>query len=113
MTITRLEKGPRMAQAVIHNGVIYLAGQVGRGISVTEQTVDMLAAVDRWLAEAGSSKSNILSATVWMANMGDVAEMNAVWDAWIDPENPPARACVEGRMIAPNYLVEVMVTAAV
>jgi len=112
MTITRLEKGPRMAQAVIHKDTVYLAGQVGRGATVTEQTEDMLASVERRLKEAGSDKSRILSATIWLANMGDFGEMNAVWDVWVDPDNTPARACVEGRLAMPGFLVEVMIVAA-
>lgn len=112
MTITRLGKGPRMSQAVIHNGIVHLAGQVGEGADITAQTKDMLARVDRLLAEAGTDKSKILSALVWVANAGDVGAMNAVWDGWVDPENPPARACTEARLVAPKFLVEVMVTAA-
>jgi len=102
-----------MSQAIIHNGTVHLAGQVGAGQTVAEQTRDMLASVDKWLAEAGSDKSKLLSATIWLANMGDFAEMNAVWDAWVDPENTPARACTEARLATPKYLVEVMITAAV
>jgi len=112
MSITRLGKGPRMAQAVIHGDLIHLAGQVGQGADITAQTRNMLAGVDKWLAAAGSDKSRILSATIWLANMGDFAEMNAVWDAWVDPENPPARACTEARLATPKFMVEIMVTAA-
>ena len=113
MSVTRLGKGPRMSQAVIHGDTVYLAGQVGEGADVTAQTQDMLARVDKLLADVGSDKSKLLSATIWVANMGDFAEMNAVWDAWVDPENTPARACVEGRLAMPKFLVEVMVTAAI
>lgn len=112
MTITRQHIGPRMSEIVIHRDTIYLAGQVGEGPHVTAQTQDMLAQVDRLLADAGSSKSHILSATIWLADMADVAAMNAVWDGWIDPANPPARACVESRLVTPEFLVEVMVIAA-
>lgn len=112
MTIERIEPGPRMSQAVIHNDTIYLAGQVGNGPSVSEQTIDMLAEVDKLLEKAGSSKSNILSATIWLATMDDFADMNTVWDAWIDPANPPARACGEARLATPDFLVEVMIVAA-
>jgi len=101
-----------MSQAVIHGDTIYLAGQVGKGADVTAQTKDMLAEVDRLLAEAGSSKSYILSATVWLADIAGITDMNRVWDAWIDPAHPPARACVEARLATPDYLVEVMITAA-
>lgn len=113
MPITRQGKGPRMSQAVTHNGVVYLAGQVGSGSDVMAQTRDMLAHVDQRLTEAGSDKSKLLSATIWLANMGDFAEMNAVWDAWVDPDNTPARACTEARLATPKFLVEVMITAAI
>lgn len=111
MTITRTELDSRMSQTVVHGNTIYLAGQVGTGADVTAQTKDMLAQVDRLLADAGSNKSQILSATVWLADIASITDMNAVWDAWIDPANPPARACVEARLATPDYLVEVMITA--
>ncbi|UUP19881.1 RidA family protein [Nitratireductor thuwali] len=112
MTIERRHKGPRMSQIVVHGDTIYLAGQVGEGKTVREQTESMLASVDRLLAEADSSKSKILQAVIWLADMGDFADMNAVWDAWVDPENPPARACGEARLATPNYKVEAIITAA-
>ncbi len=112
MTITRTELSARMSQTVVHGDTIYLAGQIGEGADVAAQTTDMLAHVDRLLAEAGSNKSLILSATIWMADMAHVDDMNAVWDAWIDPVNPPARACVESRLVTPDFLVEVMIIAA-
>lgn len=113
--IQRLHPGPRMSQVVIHGDTIYTAGQVSHnapGASVTEQTQDILASLDKLLAEAGSDKSKLLSATVWLVDMGTFAEMNAVWDAWIDPQNPPARACVESRLAAPQFAVEIGVIAA-
>ena len=113
MSINRMGKSARMSQAVVHGGVVYLAGQVGKGDSVTAQTREVLANVDKWLAEVGTSKSNILSATVWITDMADFAEMKAVWDAWVDPANPPARACTEAALATPEYKVEVMVTAAI
>lgn len=113
MSIQRLESGPRMSQAVIHNGTVYLAGQVGApGQSVTAQTTAILANIDRLLAEAGSSKSRLLQATIWLDSMDDFAEMNAVWDAWIDPANPPARAAGESRLARPDFKVEIIVVAA-
>lgn len=113
MSIRRLESGKRMSQAVIHGNTVYLAGQVGTpGKSVADQTRDALAAVDRHLAAAGSSKSKILQATIWMSDMRDFAAMNEVWDAWIDPENPPARATGEARLATAQHLVEVIVIAA-
>lgn len=112
MTIKRSEPDNRMSQTVVYGDMIYLAGQIGTGADVTAQTKDMLAEVDRLLADAGSSKSQILSATIWLADIATISEMNAVWDAWIDPANPPARACVEARLATPEFLVEVMITAA-
>jgi len=112
MTIKRSEPDNRMIQTVVYGYMIYLAGQIGTGADVTAQTKDMLAEVDRLLADAGSSKSQILSATIWLADIATISEMNAVWDAWIDPANPPARACVEARLATPEFLVEVMITAA-
>lgn len=112
MTIQRIQKGSRMTQVVIHNDVIYLSGQVGMGADIAAQTQDMLGKVDKLLESNGSDKSQILQATIWLANMDDFSGMNAVWDAWIDPENPPARACGEARLATPDYLVEVIIIAA-
>lgn len=113
MNIQRLESGPRMSQVVIHGNTIYLAGQVGApGQSVTAQTTAILASIDRLLGEAGSDKSKLLQATIWLDSMDDFAEMNAVWDAWVDPENPPARAAGESRLARPDFKVEIIVVAA-
>ncbi|GKY87726.1 RidA family protein [Sinisalibacter aestuarii] len=113
MTITRFEPGPRMSQAVAHGDTIYLAGMVGaEGAEVAEQAKAALAEVDRVLAAMGSSKSHALQIIVWLADMADFAAMNAVYDAWIDPENPPARACGEAKLATPGYKVEFIVTAA-
>ena len=113
MSIQRLETGPRMSQAVIHGNTVYLAGQVGApGQSVTAQTTAILASIDRLLGEAGSDKSKLLQATIWLDSMDDFAEMNAVWDAWVDPENPPARAAGESRLARPDVKVEIIVVAA-
>ena len=112
--ITRLDPGPRMSQAVVHNGIVYLAGQVGTaGASVTEQTKTALASVEELLAKAGSDKSRILQATIWLADMADFAEMNAVWDAWVDPNNTPARATGEAKLATPDYKFEAIIVAAV
>lgn len=111
--IIRFETGARMSQAVVHNGTVYLAGQVGKpGDNVFEQTRTCLAEVDRLLALAGSDKTQILSAQVWLADAGTVAEMNAAWDAWAPQGHTPARATGESRLVAPEYLVEVIVVAA-
>ncbi|PZU10212.1 RidA family protein [Sphingomonas sp.] len=113
MPITRIEQGPRMSQAVIHGDTVYLAGQVGApGASVTEQTRAVLAEIEALLAAAGSSKNALLMATIWLADMADFAEMNAVWDAWIADAPAPARATGEARLATPDYKVEIIVTAA-
>ncbi|HEY0270547.1 MAG TPA: RidA family protein [Sphingomonas sp.] len=113
MTITRLEAGPRMSQAVIHGDTIYLAGQVGApGESVAIQTRAVLAAIDDLLARTGSSKNHMLMATIWLADMTDFAEMNAVWDAWIAGAQAPARATGEAKLATPDYKVEIIVIAA-
>ena len=112
--IKRIETGPRMSQAVIHNGIVYLAGQVGQpGASVTEQTAGVLAQIDRLLAECGSDKTRILSAQIWLADISTFAEMNKVWDAWVPQGHTPARATGEAKLATPAYKVEVIVTAAV
>ena len=111
--IKRIETGQRMSQAVIHNGTIYLAGQVGNpGESVADQTRTILAAIEALLEQAGSDKTRILSAQVWMADMADFAQMNAVWDAWVAPGHAPARATGEAKLATPDYLVEIIVIAA-
>ena len=111
--IKRIETGARMSQAVIHNGTVYLAGQVGKpGASVTEQTTEVLAQIDRLLAECGSDKTRILSAQIWLASMGDFAEMNAVWDGWAPQGHTPARATGESALATPDYKVEIIVVAA-
>ncbi|MPL99981.1 hypothetical protein SDC9_46204 [bioreactor metagenome] len=111
--IERIECGARMSGAVVYNGLVWLAGQVGTpGASVAEQTKDALAEVDRLLALAGSDKTRILSAQIWLADMADFAEMNAVWDAWVPQGATPARATGEAKLAAPDYRVEVIVTAA-
>lgn len=113
MSITRIERGTRMSQAVIHGDTIYLAGQVGApGESVTVQTKAVLASVKALLEQAGSSMNHILSATIWLANMSDFAEMNAVWDAWIAEGEAPARATGEAKLATPDYKVEIIVVAA-
>lgn len=115
MTIKRIDTGDRMSQCVVHGNTVYTAGQVAQNAprgSVTEQTTDILAAIDRLLGEAGSDKSKLLSANIWLADIGDFAEMNAVWDAWVSPGNTPARACVESKLASPKFTVEIGVIAA-
>lgn len=113
MAIQRIGIGKRMSDIVVNNGTIYLSGQVGQGDSVADQTRDILATIDALLAKAGSSKANILQAIIWLDDMANFAEMNSVWDAWVDPANPPARATGEAKLATPQYKVEIIVTAAV
>lgn len=110
--ITRHEPGTRMSQAVVHGDMVYLAGQVGEGDDVTAQAKCALAEVDRLLALAGTDKSRILTTTIWLADIADFGAMNAVWDSWVDPANPPARATGEAKLATPYYRVEFIVTAA-
>jgi enamine deaminase RidA (YjgF/YER057c/UK114 family) len=116
MPIERLHRGPRMSQVVIHNKTVYLAGQVAAnapGQGVAEQTKDILATIDALLSEAKSDKSKILSATIWLTNMGTFAEMNQVWDKWVAPGSTPARATVlSAQLAAPEYKIEIAVIAA-
>ena len=115
MGIERKQVNKRMSQIVTNGGVVYLAGQVALdapGASVAEQTRGTLARSDALLAEAGTDKSKLLSANVWLSDMATFDEMNAVWDAWVAEGNPPVRACVEAKLADPAYTVEIMVTAA-
>jgi enamine deaminase RidA (YjgF/YER057c/UK114 family) len=115
MSIRRLHTGPRMSQAVINGNVVYLAGQVASDAkpSVAEQTRQVLASIDGLLKEAGTDKSKLLTATIWLTDMATFGEMNAVWDAWVVPGHTPARATVEAKLAGPQYKVEIMVTAAI
>jgi enamine deaminase RidA (YjgF/YER057c/UK114 family) len=114
MTIKRLNPGPRLSPAVVHGETVYVAGQVSAepAASAKGQTEQILKKIDALLAAAGSHKSKLLSATVYVASMAYYDEMNAAWDAWVDPGNAPARATVEARLAAPKYLVEIAVVAA-
>ena len=116
MGITRYRTGDRMSQVVVHGNTVYTAGQVAQnapGASVADQTKDILAGLDALLAEAGTDKSKLLTATIWLNSMDDFAEMNAVWDGWVVPGNTPCRACVESpRLASPKYTVEIMAVAA-
>ena len=113
MTIIRLDQGARMSEAVIHGDTIYLAGQIGApGESVTAQTQAALAEIDALLERAGSDKKHLLNATIWLADMSDFDEMNAVWDAWIADGDAPARATGGARLATPDYKVEIIIIAA-
>ena len=116
MSIKLIEAGPRMAQVVIHNKVAYLAGQVAQGAkgeSVAAQTQDILNTIDKHLKSAGTDKSKLITTNIWLSDISKFAEMNAVWDKWVSPGNTPARATVEAKLAAPEFTVEIMVTAAI
>lgn len=114
MEITRHGSGTRMSMATVHNGVVYLAGQVADDptASMHDQTQQVLDKIDVLLISVGSEKSKILSAVIWIVDVGTFDEMNAVWDAWVDTENLPVRACVGAALAAPGLVVEIMVIAA-
>ncbi len=112
--IQRIETGKRMSMAVIHDGIVHLAGVVGKpGGDVAQQTRDCLAEIDRLLALAGSDRTRILRAQIWLADIArDYAAMNAAWDAWVPAGHAPARATGEAKLATPEYVVEIIVTAA-
>lgn len=112
--IQRIEVGARMSQAVVHGETVYLAGVVADDPvpSVAKQTKQILASIDKLLKTAGTDKSRILKANIWLSDMRTFSEMNSVWDKWVSKGNTPARATVESALAAPEYLVEIMVTAA-
>jgi enamine deaminase RidA (YjgF/YER057c/UK114 family) len=114
MSIKRIKSGPRMSQAVVHNGTVYLAGQVGAGTSVAAQARDILASIDALLAAANTDKSHLLSATIWLTDMATFGEMNSVWDSWVVAGATPARATVvSAQLAAPEFKIEIAVVAAV
>jgi enamine deaminase RidA (YjgF/YER057c/UK114 family) len=114
MPIKRVDPGQRLSRAVIHGDTVYIAGHVASdpALDVTGQTRQILARIDTLLAELGTDKSKILSATVWLADMATFDDMNSVWDAWVSPGSPPARACVESKLASPRYRVEIAAIAA-
>ena len=114
MSIKRLDKSAILSQAVEFGSVVYLAGVVAKDLSrdVKGQTQEVLADIDRLLGKCGSDKSKLLSATIWVTDIRNRAPMNEVWTAWVDPDNMPARACVEAKLADPRALVEIMVVAA-
>lgn len=116
MPLKRIEPGKRMSSAVIHRNRVYLAGftpDAALGKSVAEQTRDILAQIDATLKEAGTDKTMILKANIWLTDIKTFAEMNSVWDAWVVPGQTPARATVEAKLAAPGIDVEIMVEAAI
>ena len=114
--IKRIGAGARMSKAVVHGDLIFTAGQIAnktKGEGVTEQTAEILGLIDEILAETGSEKAKIISATVYLSDISTFAQMNVAWDAWLDKVNPPARATVEAKLVAPEFKVEIAVIAAV
>ena len=113
--ITRFDVGTRLSDMAVHNGVAYLAGVVPDDATqdITGQTAQVLAAIDALLARAGSDKSRILMAQIFLADLADFPGMNAAWDAWVAAGNAPPRATVEARLAKPEWKVEIVVTAAV
>lgn len=114
MSIVRMDTGTRMSSIVIHQGTVYLCGQVAKDkySDITTQTQTMLEEVDTLLAQAGSGREYLLSCTIYLKDMADYDAMNAVWDAWVPQGHAPARACVEAAIAEPEYLVEISVVAA-
>ena len=113
--ITRYHVGPRLSEMAVHNGTVYLAGQIPESPEkdIRGQTAEVLAAIDKLLAEAGTDKSRILMAQIFLADLADFEGMNEVWDAWVAPGNAPARATVEAKLANPALKVEIMVQCAV
>lgn len=114
MAIRRLHVGPRMSEVVIHGGVAYLAGQIAEDASqdIGGQTRQVLAAIDALLAEAGTDKTRLLTAQIFLADMAELAAMNAVWDVWVPTGQTPARATVQAKLAKPEWKVEIVVSAA-
>lgn len=114
MTIQRYHVAKRLSEMVVHNGTIYLAGQVAADMTkdIIGQTEQVLASIDRLLGEAGSDKTKILSAQMFLPDMGDFAAMNSVWERWVAPGHTPARATLAAKLANPAYKIEVMIIAA-
>ncbi|MGE5649645.1 RidA family protein [Noviherbaspirillum sp. UKPF54] len=114
MEIKRLHVGKTLSEVAIHNGTVYLAGQIAEdvGQDITGQTREVLGHIDRLLAEAGSDKSRILMCQIFLSDLKNFSEMNAVWNEWVAEGNSPPRATVEAKLAKPEWLVEMVVTAA-
>ena len=115
MSVKRINVGPRMSDVVVHNGTAYLAGKVPSDTSgdIGAQTADVLKQIDALLAQAGTSKSNLLRAEIFLTDIKEFAGMNKVWDAWVDGKATPARATIECKLARPEFKIEIMVIAAV
>jgi enamine deaminase RidA (YjgF/YER057c/UK114 family) len=114
MTIQRHNVGKRLSEIVVHNGTVYLAGEVPDDTSkdIGGQTEEVLAKIDKLLKQVGSDKSRLVSAQIFLRDMGDFAGMNAVWEKWVVPSQTPARATIEAKLANPAYRVEIMAIAA-
>ena len=111
--IKRIDTGPRMSQIVIHNGIVYLAGQVpDDGVGIAAQTSQVLAKIDALLAKAGSDRTKLLRGEIFLSDMADFAAMNQVWEAWVAPGHTPARATVQAALGRPEWKIEIVITAA-
>ena len=115
MSVQRIDTNPRMSKVVVHGDTVYLAGLIADktlGQSLAEQTREILSLIDGFLAKAGTDKSKLLTATIWLSDIRTVDEMNKVWDAWVVPGQAPARACIEALLQGPDKKIEIQVTAA-
>ncbi len=114
MSLTRHHIGKRLSEMVVHNGTVYLAGQVASDMTldIIGQTEQVLASIDRLLGEAGSDKTKILSALIVLPDMGDFAAMNSVWERWIPVGNTPARATIQAGLANAAYKIEIVIVAA-
>ena len=115
MTIQRIDAGPRMSKVVVHGDTVYLAGLTANktvGHSLAEQSAEILSLIDGFLAKAGTDKSKLLTATIWLSDIRTVDEFNKVWDAWVIAGQTPARACIEALLQGPDKKIEIQVTAA-
>jgi enamine deaminase RidA (YjgF/YER057c/UK114 family) len=114
--IQRMEPGPRLSEAVVYDGTVYLSGMVAEaaaGGSVAAQTKDILGQIEQVLAQVGSNKTKLLKVNIWLSDITTIGEMNAVWDAWVVPGHTPVRATVEANLASPDWAVEIMVEAVV
>jgi enamine deaminase RidA (YjgF/YER057c/UK114 family) len=117
MSVTRIEKtsgpGPIMSRCVVRGDMVYVAGLTAsdRSVDIKGQTQQIVDKIDGYLAQAGTDKSKLLQANLWITDMGNFSAMNEVWNAWVDADNPPVRACVRADLAVPELLVEIMVTA--
>jgi enamine deaminase RidA (YjgF/YER057c/UK114 family) len=114
MSLNRHHVGKRLSEMVVHNGTVYLAGQVASDMTldIIGQTEQVLASIDRLLGEAGSDRTKVLSAQIFLPDMADFAAMNSVWERWVAPGHTPARATIQARLANPAYRIEILVVAA-